>query len=482
MNKLLKNIKIKNIIGEFPSCVSSVCSDSRLVEKNSLFVAIKGTKLDGHDHIEGAIEKGCSVVVCEQLPANLISDVCYVQVADSALAISVLASNFYDNPSEKLKLVGVTGTNGKTTIVTLLYNLFTSLGYCCGLLSTVHNIVDKEVIPSTHTTPDPVSLNKLLARMVDNGCEYCFMEVSSHSVVQKRISGLTFCGGIFTNITHDHLDYHKTFVNYIAAKKAFFTMLPADAFAVVNADDRNGLLMVENSKAKVYTYSIRGMADFHAKLLEMKIDGTLARINNGEEFWMALPGEFNASNQLAVFAAASLLSVDKYELMVKLSMIKGAKGRFEVVKNSCNKNVVVDYAHTPDALKNILSTVCELADGQGRVLCVFGAGGDRDSSKRSEMGVVSVKYADLVVVTSDNPRSENPDAIIKDIVSEIDPVSMKKIICITDRKEAIRVAVNMLNDDDVLVVAGKGHENYQEINGVKYHFDDVEIIDELLNN
>lgn len=467
------------MIGEFPSCVSSVCSDSRAVEKNSLFVAIKGTKLDGHDHIYNAVDNGCGVVVCEQMPSTLKSDVCYVQVSDSALAISILASNFYDNPSAKLKLVGVTGTNGKTTIVTLLYNLFTSLGYCCGLLSTVHNIVGEEVIPSTHTTPDPVSLNRLLAQMVDRGCEFCFMEVSSHSVVQKRISGLTFCGGIFTNITHDHLDYHKTFVNYIAAKKAFFTMLPAGAFAVVNADDKNGLLMVENSKAKVYTYSIRGMADFHAKLLEVKIDGTLARINNGEEFWMALPGVFNASNQLAVYAAASLLSVDKYELMVKLSVIKGAKGRFELVKNNCNKNVIVDYAHTPDALKNILSTVRELADGQGRVMCVFGAGGDRDSSKRSEMGLVSVKYADLVFVTSDNPRSENPDAIIKDIVSEIDPVNMRKVICITDRKEAIRVSVNMLQDNDVLVVAGKGHENYQEINGVKTHFDDREVLRSL---
>ncbi len=481
INFLLNGVKVIEIVGKMPSKVSSVCIDSRQVAKGSLFVAIRGYMQDGHSFIRNAVNLGGAVIVCEVLPSDMVDDVCYVKVKDSAAAASIIASNFYDNPSSKMRLVGVTGTNGKTTTVTLLYNLFTSLGYCCGLLSTVQNIIGKRVLETDHTTPDPITLNRLMAEMVECGCEFCFMEVSSHAADQKRIAGLTFAGGIFSNITHDHLDYHKTFVNYIAAKKSFFTMLSPEAFALTNVDDRNGMIMVENTKAKVFTYGVKEMADFHAKILEFKIYGTLIKINNEDDFWLPLPCMYNVYNQLAVYAAAVLLGADKEEVKVALSAVKGAKGRFELVPNNDGKNVVVDYAHTPDALENVLSAVKELTEDSRRVICVFGAGGDRDTTKRPEMGAVSVKYSDLVIITSDNPRSEEPNSIIDQIAAGIDAADMKKVMRIADRKEAINVAINLMQPDDVLVIAGKGHENYQEIKGVKHHFDDVEIVKELIN-
>ena len=481
MNKLINGLKIVSVRGNVPDKVSGIATDSRKVRRNFLFVAVKGQTVDGHLFIEKSVELGCSMVVCEILPETIHDDVAYVQVKDSATAAGIIASNYHDNPSQKLQLVGVTGTNGKTTTATLLYNLFTSLGYCCGLLSTVKNIVGTTELPTDHTTPDPITINMLLSQMVRSGCAYCFMEVSSHAADQQRIAGLTFAGGIFSNITHDHLDYHKTFVNYIAAKKKFFNQLPTNAFALTNADDKNGMVMVENTQAKVYTYGIKEAADFHCNILEMSMLGSLVTINNEAEFMMPLPGVFNVYNQLSVYAAALLLKGDKDEVKRVLSGIKGAEGRFQIVPNKANLSVIIDYAHTPDALANLLKTARDLVCGNGKIICVFGAGGDRDRSKRPEMGNVATKYADLCIVTSDNPRSESPEAIINDIVSGITPQDMKKVVTMVDRKEAVKLAVKVMHDDDVLLIAGKGHEKYQEINGVKYHFDDNELVNQLLN-
>ena len=482
MNKLLNDVDVVEICGEFPERINGVCIDSRLALKNYIFVAINGYSSDGHLFINNVIKLGCSVVVCEIFPEKRSSEVCYVRVKDSAAAAGIIASNYYNRPSSKLKLIGVTGTNGKTTTVTVLYNLFTSLGYCCGLMSTVKNIVGTRVINADHTTPDPISLNEMLSEMVDCGCEFCFMEVSSHAADQRRIAGLEFTGGIFSNITHDHLDYHKTFANYIAAKQKFFNQLSSSAFALTNADDKNGKVMVEKTAANVYTYGIKEMSDFHAKILELKIFGTLVKINDDNEFWLPLPCMFNVYNQLAVYSAAILLGVDRDELKVKLSAIKGAEGRFQIIPNKDNKMILVDYAHTPDALENVLKAVKDFSDDCNRIFCVFGAGGDRDKTKRPEMGAISVKYSDFVIVTSDNPRSEEPDEIISEIVAGIDVVKMKKVMRVVDRKEAIRIAINMMNKNDILVIAGKGHEKYQEIKGIKHHFDDVETVTELINN
>ena len=481
MNGLLENIKIKKLVGTLPQEFAAVCIDSRKVKSDSVFIAINGYENDGHKYISSAIESGASMIVCEELPKTLADNVCYVQVADSAKAAGIVASNFYDNPSSKLKLIGVTGTNGKTTVVTLLYNLFTSLGYCCGMLSTVKNVIDNVSYPSVRTTPDQVSLNELLNEMTKKGCDFCFMEVSSHAAHQRRIAGLTFAGGIFTNITHDHLDYHKTFPQYIAAKKMFFDMLPEDAFAITNVDDKNGLVMTANTRAKVYTYGVRNMADFHAKVLESQMMGTLVQINS-KEMWLPLPCTFNVYNQLAVYATAVVSKVENEDVIAEhISNLKGAEGRFQLVPNKAGLSVIVDYAHTPDALENVLKVLKEFDEFQ-RVICVFGAGGDRDTTKRPEMGAVSVKYADMIIVTSDNPRSEDPDAIIADIMKGIDVVDKRKTLCITDREQAIKAALKMITPTDILLVAGKGHEKYQEIKCVKHHFDDVEIISKELND
>ena len=479
-NKILENTKIKVMVGIMPAVVSSVCIDSRKVAKASMFIAISGYNVDGHDYIDKAIESGAKVIVCEKLPQNTNSKICYIVVDNSAIAAGIIASNFYDNPSEKLKLIGVTGTNGKTTTATVLFNLFTSLGYYCGLISTVCIKIGDKEFDATHTTPDAISLNKTLSKMVDEGCEYCFMEVSSHAAHQHRISGLTFVGGIFSNITQDHLDYHKTFVNYIAAKKMFFNALSPNAFALTNIDDRNGMTMVENTEAKVYTYGINNIADFHAKIVETYSNGTSVVIN-GKEVFLSTLAKFNVYNYLTVYASALLLEVDEDELRLAISDTCGAKGRFQMVPNDDEKLIIVDYAHTPDALQNIISAVEDLPH-EGKIICVFGAGGDRDNTKRPIMGDIASQYADIAIVTSDNPRSENPNDIIKEILAGVKPENNKKVITISDRKEAIQSAVRMMNDDDILIVAGKGHENYQEINGVKHHFDDVEVINEIINN
>jgi UDP-N-acetylmuramoyl-L-alanyl-D-glutamate--2,6-diaminopimelate ligase len=479
MSKILKNIKIREMIGNMPTIISSVYIDSRKAIEDSMFISINGYNTNGHHYIDKAIESGAKVIVCEELPEIISEKACYIRVNDSAKAAGIIASNFYDNPSEKINLIGITGTNGKTTTATLLYNLFTYLGYYCGLISTVCIKIGEKEFEATHTTPDPISLNENLAKMADQGCEYCFMEVSSHAAHQQRISGLRFKGGIFTNITHDHLDYHKTFVNYIAAKKMFFNILPSDAFALTNIDDKNGLTMVENTKAKVYTYGINNIADFHAKIIEMHSEGSDVIIN-GKEVFFPLPAKFNVYNYLAAYAVAILCGVVEDELRAAISNISGAKGRFQLIPNKENKSIIVDYAHTPDALQNILTSVTGLPNLE-RIICVFGAGGDRDKSKRPIMGDIVSQYADIAIITSDNPRTENPKEIIKDILSGVKLENSKKVITITDRKEAIESAVRMMNKEDILIVAGKGHENYQEINGVKHHFDDVEIINEILN-
>ncbi|MGI6718565.1 MAG: UDP-N-acetylmuramoyl-L-alanyl-D-glutamate--2,6-diaminopimelate ligase [Bacteroidales bacterium] len=476
--EIFKNIKILDEVGVPLKEYKDIVLDSRKASKGSIFVAISGTVTDGHNYIEKAIENGASAIVCEKIPEKTNKDVYYVKVKNTSEAIGILSSNYYDNPSKKIKLIGVTGTNGKTTIATLLYNLFTELGYFCGLISTVKNIIGKTDYPSTHTTPDVLTLNSLLAKMVDNGCEYCFMEVSSHAVVQKRIFGLSFEGGIFTNLSHDHLDYHKTYKNYINAKKGFFDSLGSNSFALTNIDDKNGLKMVESTKAKIYKYGLKNIGDFHARIIEKSIYGTLANIDN-TEIWLPLPAEFNVYNLLAVYAVAELCNINKSELNVAITKIKGAPGRFEIVHNTPKKAVIVDYAHTPDALENILKALKEFEEFN-RIICVFGAGGDRDKTKRPEMGEIVLKYADVAVITSDNPRTENPDSIIDDIMEGISLVDKKRTIRNTNRYSAIQTALNLMNQDDVVLIAGKGHETYQEINGVKHNFDDVEVVKELL--
>ena len=479
MNKILQNIKTYKIIGNVPDTTSKVCIDSRQVADGAVFIAINGVNTDGHQYIDKAIAGGANIIVCEELPETLNEKTCYIQVKDSAAAAGIIASNYYDNPSSKIKVIGITGTNGKTTTATMLYNLFSSLGYYCGLISTVQNIVGTHITASTHTTPDPISLNELLAEMAEEGCEYCFMEVSSHAAHQKRISGIKYYGGIFTNITHDHLDYHKTFPAYIAAKKMFFNALGSDAFALTNIDDKNGNVMLENCEARKYSYGIKNYADFHTKIIEKDIKGTLVQINS-KEMWLPLPGTFNVYNQTSVYATAVLCGIDEAEAAEHISNIKGAEGRFQIVPNQYNKVVIVDYAHTPDALENILKTLKEFENQYQRIICVFGAGGDRDKTKRPEMGEIAAKYSDLCIVTSDNPRSEDPNSIIEDIMQGVDIVSKKKVMCVCDRKEAIKIALQMMQQDDILLIAGKGHEKYQEIKGVKHHFDDVEIVNEFL--
>ncbi|MBI1286842.1 MAG: UDP-N-acetylmuramoyl-L-alanyl-D-glutamate--2,6-diaminopimelate ligase [Flavobacteriales bacterium] len=477
--KLLKDILyragIEEVVGSTNVAIENVCIDSREAKKFSLFIAVRGTLTDGHAYIEKAIEQGALAIVCEELPKELKKEVNYVQVKNSRYAAGVIASNFFDNPSQDLKLVGVTGTNGKTTTATLLYELFRALGYKVGLISTVRNLINDTVVAATHTTPDPINLNRLLAEMVDSGCEFCFMEVSSHALDQHRVAGIEFAGAIFTNITHDHLDYHQTFSNYIKAKKMLFDGLSSKAFALVNVDDKNGEVMVQNTKAKIVTYGLKSMADRKAKILENNLTGLILNID-GQEVITRLIGSFNAYNILSVYGAALELKEEKLQILTTLSNLHSPDGRFQFIKTENNILGIVDYAHTPDALDNVLSTIHELRTGNEKLVTLVGCGGDRDKTKRPEMARIAAEGSDKVILTSDNPRSEDPLAIIEDMKAGLDPVLKKKAVTIIDRAEAIRTACMLVQPGDIILVAGKGHEKYQEIKGIRTPFDDMEVL------
>ena len=480
--ELLKYVTPQAIIGNQEVDITGVNIDSRKIEKGHLFVAIKGTQTDGHRFIPKALELGAVAVLCEDLPEELKTGVTYVQVVSTEESVGPVATMFYGEPSKQLKLVGVTGTNGKTTIATLLYNMFRKFGHKCGLLSTVCNYIEDEAIPADHTTPDPIELNKLLARMVEAGCEYAFMECSSHAIAQKRIGGLVFAGGLFTNLTRDHLDYHKTFENYRDAKKAFFDGLSKDAFAITNADDKNGSVMVQNCKAKVKTYSTRTMADFRARIIECHFEGMYLEVD-GREVGVQFIGKFNVSNLLAVYGAAVMLGKKPEDILLVLSTLKSVAGRLEPIRSQEGVTAIVDYAHTPDALENVLNAIHEVLDGKGgQIITVCGAGGNRDKGKRPLMAQEAVKQSDRVIITSDNPRFEEPQDIINDMLAGLTPQQMKKVVSIVDRKEAIRTACMMAQKGDVILIAGKGHEDYQEIKGVKHHFDDREIVREVFQS
>ena len=478
LNEVLKNITPIKIVGNDNVEITGVNIDSRRIKAGHLFVAIRGTQVDGHQFIDKAIELGADAVLCEELPEKLSGHVTYVQVESTEDAVGKVATLFYGNPSHKLKLVGVTGTNGKTTIATLLYNMFRKFGYKVGLLSTVCNYIDDVEVPADHTTPDPIELNELLAKMVEAGCEYAFMECSSHAIHQKRIGGLKFAGGLFTNLTRDHLDYHKTFENYRNAKKAFFDGLPKDAFAITNVDDKNGMIMVQNTKATVKTYSIRSMADFRARILECHFEGMYLEID-GREVGVQFIGKFNVSNLLAVYGAAIMLGKKPEDILLVLSTLHSVSGRLEPIHSPEGFTAIVDYAHTPDALANVLNAIHEVLDGKGHVITVCGAGGNRDKGKRPLMAQEAVRQSDKVIITSDNPRFEDPQEIINEMLAGLNEQQMRKVISIVDRKEAIRTACMMAQKGDVVLVAGKGHENYQEIKGVKHHFDDKEVLHEI---
>ena len=481
LSKLLKYVKPIAIIGDADVEIQGVNIDSRKIEDGHLFVAIKGTQTDGHRFIPKALELGATAVLCEDMPETCQEGVTYVQVPSTEDAVGPVATVFYGEPSQTLKLVGVTGTNGKTTIATLLYNMFRKFGHKCGLLSTVCNYIEGEPIPADHTTPDPIELNKLLHQMVEAGCEYAFMECSSHAIAQKRIGGLKFTGGLFTNLTRDHLDYHKTFENYRDAKKAFFDELPKDAFAITNADDKNGQVMVQNCKAQIKTYSIRQMADFRARIIECHFEGMYLEIN-GREVGVQFIGKFNVSNLLAVYGAAVMMGKRPDDVLVVLSTLKSVAGRLEPIRSQEGVTAIVDYAHTPDALENVLNAIHEVLDGkQGKVITVCGAGGNRDKGKRPLMAQEAVKQSDRVIITSDNPRFEEPQDIINDMLAGLTAQQMKKVISIADRREAIKTATMLAQKGDVILIAGKGHEDYQEIKGVKHHFDDREVVKEIFN-
>ena len=473
ISEILNGIDLVSLTGEQNPVVSGIEFDSRKVTDGSLFIAVKGYKSDGHDFISDAVKAGASAILCEKLPEVQDMRICWVMTPDSAKALGFAASNFYGNPSSMLKLVGVTGTNGKTTIASLLYRMFISLGYKCGLFSTVCNYINDRELPATHTTPDPVQLNRLLSEMVTEGCSYAFMEVSSHSCDQQRIAGLKFEGGIFTNLTHDHLDYHKTFDNYLAAKKSFFDSLTPDSFALVNIDDKNGRVMIQNCKSRKYTFSIRAMADFRCTIIEQGFEGMLLKIQ-GEEVWTRFIGEFNASNLVAVFGASELLGAEKGEILTILSNLNSVAGRLEVVKSPGGISGIVDYAHTPDALLNVIETINKIREGNARLITVVGAGGDRDKTKRPKMAAISAEGSTKTILTSDNPRTEDPEKILDDMEAGISPELNRKILRIADRRLAIRTAVMFAEKGDVILIAGKGHETYQEIMGVKHHFDDRE--------
>ena len=473
LNEILSKVTPLDIRGNAEVEITGVNIDSRRIEKGHLFVAIKGTQVDGHSFIQKAIDLGAAAILCEYLPETLSEGVTYVVVDSSEAAVGPVATMYYGDPTSKLKLVGVTGTNGKTTIATLLYNMFRKFGHHCGLLSTVCNYIEGEAIPADHTTPDPIKLTRLLSEMVARGCEYAFMECSSHAIAQKRIGGLKFAGGLFTNLTRDHLDYHKTFENYRDAKKAFFDMLPKDAFAITNADDKNGMVMVQNTKASVKTYSTRTLADFKARIIECHFEGMYLDID-GHEVGVQFIGKFNVSNLLAVYGAAVMLGKKPEDILVILSTLKSVSGRLEPIRSPEGYTAIVDYAHTPDALENVLNAIHEVLDGKGNVITVCGAGGNRDKGKRPLMAQEAVKQSDRVIITSDNPRFEEPQDIINDMLAGLNAQQMKKVVSIADRREAIRTACMMAQKGDVILIAGKGHEDYQEIKGVKHHFDDRE--------
>lgn len=480
--KLLKDIlykvRIEELIGNTNIAITNIVFDSRQVNKDSLFVAVKGTAVDGHEYIEKAIESGAKAIICEILPESINENIIYISVKDSSEALGQIAANFYDNPSEKLKLVGVTGTNGKTTVTTLLHKLFLTMDKKAGLLSTVNIKINNKVIPATHTTPDPVTTNRLLSEMLDEGCKYCFMEVSSHAMVQNRTYGLEFKGGAFTNITHDHLDYHKTFDDYILAKKKFFDNLPASAFALVNQDDRHGFTMLHHTKAHQYSFGMKTDADYKVRILENQFSGLLLQMDS-HEIWTKLIGSFNAYNLVSVYAVARLLDQDKMNTLTALSTLSSVEGRFQYIKSD-GITAIVDYAHTPDALKNVLSTINDIRTGNETVIAVVGCGGDRDKTKRPVMAEIACEMSTKVILTSDNPRTENPEQIIKDMKEGVEPQHYKKVLSITDRKEAIRTACSLADEGDIILVAGKGHEKYQDINGVKHPFDDLQVLSETL--
>jgi len=481
LKDIINDIHVVTTVGDTNIDICDVDIDSRKVGPGHLFVAIKGTQTDGHQYIGKAVEQGAAAILCEEMPGELHDGVCYVQVASTEQAVGPVATIFQDDPSSKLKLVGVTGTTGKTTIATLLYNMFRGFGFKCGLLSTVCNYIEGEPVPASHTTPDPIELNRLLGRMIAAGCQYVFMECSSHAIAQQRIGGLKFAGGIFTNLTRDHLDYHKTVENYRDAKKAFFDMLPKGSFAITNADDKNGMYMVQNTKAQVKTYSVRAMADFRARIVECHFEGMYLEIN-GKEVGVQFIGKFNVSNLLAVYGAAVMLGQKPEDVLVMLSTLKSVAGRLEPIHSPEGYTAVVDYAHTPDALENVLKAIHEVLDGKnGQIITVCGAGGNRDKGKRPLMAQEAVKQSDRVIITSDNPRFEEPQDIINDMLAGLDAKQMKKVVTIVDRREAIRTACMMAQQGDVILIAGKGHEDYQEIKGVKHYFDDREVVREIFS-
>ena len=480
LQELLYKVSFVKIIGSTNVEVADIAFDSRKVKAASLFVALKGTQSDGHTYISQTIIAGAKVIVLEDMPANLDDEITYIKVADSNIALGIIAANFYDNPSEKIKLVGVTGTNGKTTIVSLLTQLFSILNVKVGMLSTIQNKIIDKIIPSTHTTPDALQINFLLNEMIAQGCEYCFMEVSSHAIAQGRISGLNFTGGVFTNLTQDHLDYHNSFAEYRDVKKLFFDLLPKSAFALTNKDDKNGMKMLEGTKAQQYTYSLKSVSNYKCRVLENQFEGMLLNINK-VDVWVKLIGDFNAYNMLSVYAVANQFGFEDHEVLTALSMLTSPEGRFQYLQSEEKITAIVDYAHTDDALKNVLATVNNIRTNTEQLITVVGCGGDRDKAKRPLMAAVACNLSNQVILTSDNPRSENPDAIIEDMMQELDPVQQKKVLVIIDRKQAIKTACRLASANDIVLVAGKGHEKYQEINGEKFPFDDLEELKQSLN-
>ncbi len=479
LKDILYRVSIEAVHGATDVTISKIEFDSRKVESNTAFVAIKGTLSDGHDYIEKAIALGATVIVCEQFPETIVQGITYVQVNDTNEALAYLSANFYDNPSEKIKLVGVTGTNGKTTIASLLYQLFKKAGYKVGLLSTVKIMVDTEEFKATHTTPDSLTLNYYLDQMVQEGCEFCFMEVSSHGIHQKRTDALQFAGGVFTNLSHDHLDYHNTFAEYRDVKKSFFDYLPKSAFAISNSDDKNGVVMLQNTKAKKITYALKSYADYKAQILENQLSGLLLKINDNE-VWVKLIGSFNAYNLLAIYAVAVELGIEQFEALRLLSELESVSGRFQFIVSNSKITAIVDYAHTPDALENVLQTIENIRTKNEQLITVVGCGGDRDKTKRPVMANIASTLSDKAIFTSDNPRTENPEIIIQEMEKGVEPQNFKKTISILDRKQAIKTACQLANPNDIILIAGKGHETYQEINGVRYDFDDLQIVTELL--
>jgi len=480
LQDLLYGVSIKSLAGKPNQKVTALAFDSRAVKPDSLFFAVKGTVADGHQYIDQTITAGATVIICETLPIQLAAEVTYVEVENSAIALGIVASNFYGNPSGKLKLIGITGTNGKTTIATLLFQLFREQGYNVGLISTVQNHINDNIIPATHTTPNPIALNSLLQDMVNAKCEYCFMEVSSHAVVQHRIAGLNFVGGVFSNITHDHLDFHKTFDSYLKAKKGFFDNLPKSSFALTNVDDKNGMVMLQNTKASKKTYALKQMADFKAKIIENKFSGLNLSVDDIDVFFKMV-GSFNAYNLLAAYGTAILLGEDKLNVLTILSTLTGAEGRFDHTVSKQGIIGIVDYAHTPDAVQNVLSTIANIRKGTEQVITVLGCGGDRDKTKRPIMAQVACDWSDKVILTSDNPRTENPQAIVAEMEKGVSATNQRKTISILDRREAIKTACHLAKPGDIILVAGKGHEKYQEINGVRQYFDDKEVLMEQFN-